>query len=148
MNIRKMTIQNMIRKIGLPYLLHCKRNRTTLDNIQYNWPFVLGIHRLLMISAHTWCSNMYMSQRHIYTIITVCMHYSDVIIGEMASRITSLTIAISTVHLGANQRKHQRSASLAFVRGTHRWPENSSQKWPVTRKMFPYDGFTRTILYR
>ena len=31
------------------------------------------------------------------------------------------------------------SASLAFVRGIHRWPVNSPHKWPVTRKMFPFD---------
>ena len=40
---------------------------------------------------------------------------------------------------GADQRKHQSSASLAFVRGIHRWPVNSQHKGPVTRKMFPYD---------
>ena len=38
-----------------------------------------------------------------------------------------------------DQRKHQSSASLAFVRGIHRWPVNSQHKWPVTRKMFPFD---------
>ena len=37
------------------------------------------------------------------------------------------------------QRKHLSSASLASVRGIHRWPLNSSHKWPVTRKMFPFD---------
>ena len=36
-------------------------------------------------------------------------------------------------------RKYQSSASLAFVRGIHRWPVNSPHKWPVTRKMFPFD---------
>ena len=36
---------------------------------------------------------------------------------------------------GADQRKHQSSASLAFVR----WPVNSPHKGPVTRKMFPFD---------
>ena len=40
---------------------------------------------------------------------------------------------------GADQRKHQSSASLAFVQGIHRWPVNSPHKWPVTRKMFPLD---------
>ena len=29
--------------------------------------------------------------------------------------------------------------SLAFVRGIHRRPANSPHKWPVTRKMFPFD---------
>ena len=42
--------------------------------------------------------------------------------GTMASLITSLTSVYSTVHSGADQRKHQSSASLAFVRGIHRGP--------------------------
>ena len=64
------------------------------------------------------------------------VRYSDVIIGAMASQITSLTIVYSTVYSGADQRKHQSSASLAFVRGIHRWPVNSPRKEPVTRKCF------------
>ena len=48
------------------------------------------------------------------------LHYNDVIMGAMASQITSLTIVFSTVYSGADQRKHQSSASLAFVRGIHR----------------------------
>ena len=40
---------------------------------------------------------------------------------------------------GADQRKHQSSTSLAFVRGIHRGPMNSPHKGPVTRKMFPFD---------
>ena len=63
-------------------------------------------------------------------------HYNDVIMSAMASQITSLTIVNSTVYSGADQRKHQSSASLAFVRGIHRWPVNSPHKGPVTRKCF------------
>ena len=37
--------------------------------------------------------------------------------GAMASQITSLTIVYSTGYSGADQRKHQSSASLAFVAG-------------------------------
>ena len=59
--------------------------------------------------------------------------------GAMASQITSLTIVYSTVYSGTDQRKHQSSASLAFVWRIHRWPVNSPHKWPVTRKMFPFD---------
>ena len=66
-------------------------------------------------------------------------HYNDVIKGVMASQITSLAIVYSSVYSGADQRKHQSSASLAFVRGIHRWPVNSPHKWPVTPKMFPFD---------
>ena len=59
--------------------------------------------------------------------------------GAMASQVTSLTIVYSNVYLGADQRKHQSSASLAFVRGIHRGPVNSPHKRSVTRKMFPFD---------
>ena len=60
-------------------------------------------------------------------------HYNDVIMSAMPSQITSLTIVFSTGYLDANQRKHQSSASLAFVRGIHRWPVNSPDKGSVTR---------------
>ena len=52
-------------------------------------------------------------------------HYSDVRMGTIASQITSLTIVYSIVYSDADQRKHQSSASLAFVRGIHRGPVNS-----------------------
>ena len=57
----------------------------------------------------------------------------------IASQITSLTIVFSTVYSDADQRKHQSFASLAIVRGIRRGPMNSPHKWPVTRKMFPFD---------
>ena len=44
--------------------------------------------------------------------------------GTMASQITTLIIVYSTVYSGADQRKHQSSALLAFVRGIHRGPVN------------------------
>ena len=67
------------------------------------------------------------------------LHYNDVIMGAIAAQITSLTIVYSIVYSDADQRKHQSSASLAFVRRIHRGPVNSPHKWPVTRKMFPFD---------
>ena len=67
------------------------------------------------------------------------IYYNDVIIGSMASQITSLIIVNSTVYSGTDERKHQSSASLAFVWGIHGWPVNSPHKWPVKRKMFPFD---------
>ena len=63
-------------------------------------------------------------------------HYRDIIMGAMASQITSLTIIYSTVYSGAGQRKHQSPAWLAFV---HQWLVNSPHKWPVTRQKFPFD---------
>ena len=58
-------------------------------------------------------------------------HYSDVIMSAMASQITDVSIVCSTVNSDADQRKHQSSSSLAFVR----WPVNSPHKGPETRKM-------------
>ena len=49
-------------------------------------------------------------------------HHCDFIMGAMVSQITILTIVYSTGYSGADQRKHQNSASLAFVRGIHRFP--------------------------
>ena len=70
-------------------------------------------------------------------------HYCDVIMSVVASRITSFTIVCSTVYSGADQIKHQSSASGTFVWGIYRWPVNSPHKRPVMR-IFPiwwrYDG--------
>ena len=80
--------------------------------------------------------------------LAVCLvpHYGDVIMGAIASQITSLTIVYSTFYSDADQRKHQSSASLAYVWGTHRRPVNSPHKWPVTRKTFPIDDVIMKIL--
>ena len=64
--------------------------------------------------------------------------------STIASQITSLTIVYSTVYSDADQRKRESSASLAFVGGIHRGPVNSPHKWPVTRKMFPFDDVIMT----
>ena len=55
------------------------------------------------------------------------MHYIDVIMTTMPSQITSLTVVNSIVYSGADQRKHQSSVSLAFVRGIHRTGEFPAQ---------------------
>ena len=59
--------------------------------------------------------------------------------STMASQITGVPIVYSTVCTGADQRKHQSSTSLVFVRGIHRWPVNSLHKGPVTWKVFQFD---------
>ena len=66
-------------------------------------------------------------------------HHSVFIKGAMASQITSALIVYSTICSDADQRKHQSSTSLAFVRGIHHSPVNSPHKRPATWKMFPFD---------
>ena len=77
---------------------------------------------------------------------TGCAHYGDVIMDSIASQITSLMIVYSTDYSDADQRKHQSSASLAFVRGIHRGPVNSPHKWPVKRKIFLFDDVIMATL--
>ena len=55
-------------------------------------------------------------------------HYSDVIMSAMASQITEVLMVCSAVCSGADQRKHQSSASPVLVRGFLRWPVNSPHK--------------------
>ena len=97
----------------------------------------------------TFC-DCYNTMCALFTLLTFCRdwHYNDVIMSAKASQITSLSIVCPNAHSGADQRKnhsradqrkHQSSASLAFVRGIHRWPVNSPHNGPVTRKMFPFD---------
>ena len=78
----------------------------------------------------------HVKSKRISNVIYNWCHYNDLIVGTMASQISSLTIVYSTVYSGADKRKHQSSVSLTFVLGIHRWPVNSPHKGPVTRKMF------------
>ena len=89
-------------------------------------------NKICWLRIVAYCYSVLWNQKHEY-------HYTDVIIGTIASQITDLTIVYSTVYSDADQRKHQSSTSLAFVWGIHRRPVNSPHKWPVTRKMFPFD---------
>ena len=59
------------------------------------------------------------------------VHYNGAIMSAMAYQITRLTVVYWTVYSRADERKHQSSAPLAFVRGIPR---------TVTRKMFPFDN--------
>ena len=103
--------------------LHC--------NVVSHW---LGAHTKWSLGTNIFCDGGYSS-----SIRKFLGHYDDVIMSAIASQITSLTIVYSTVYPGTDQSKHQSSASLAFVWGIHREPVNSPHKWPVTRKMFPFD---------
>ena len=116
-------------------------------------PFGRRIHRWPVNSPHKWSVSRKMfpfddililvsAGKGSYTTKPIYdndKHYGDVIMDAIASQITSLTIVYSIVYSDADQRKHESSVSLAFVRGIHRGPLNSRHKWPVTRKIFPFD---------
>ena len=58
-------------------------------------------------------------------------HHIDVTMTTVASQITSLAVVYSIVYSDADERKHQSSASLAFVRGIHRsrWIPRTKGQW-------------------
>ena len=68
-------------------------------------------------------------------------------LNAMASQITDVSIVYSAVCSDADQRKHQSSASIAFVGRIQRWPLNSLHKGPVTPKMFPFDDVILILHY-
>ena len=117
----------MIRVVVLSFLLW-----TSKLQYQINSPNLLVLLVVLLINIINKSPSLSISS----TLSTT--HYNDVIMGAMASQITSLTIVYTTVYSDADQRKHQSSTSLAFGWGIHRGPVNSPHKWPVTRKMVPF----------
>ena len=84
--------------------------------------------RPIGLSPGSWQTSLGLGSMSRYSAqILICIsHYSDVIMSGMASQINSVSIVYSTVCSGADQRKHQSSASLAFVRGIHRWQRTSN----------------------
>ena len=72
----------------------------------------------------------------------VSFHQCDVMMSAMASQITGVSIVCSIACSGADQSKHQSSASLAFVGGIHWWPVDSPHKGPLTCNTFPFDDVT------
>ena len=124
------------------------KNDGTMDVVLRDW--LLKLLRWIIIC--TWhrgacmhdgfkcmCCLQFFTSPWSQSVILQHKHYGDVIMGAMASQITSLTIVNSTDYSGADQSKHQSFASLAFVRGIHWSPGNSPHKWSVTRKLFPFD---------
>ena len=106
----------------------------TLKHFPHCWDICAGMTTVDYLTKGQFWRKFLMS----WGIIGWDNHHNDVIMSAMTSQITSLAIVYSSVYSGPDQRKHQRSASLAFVRGIHWWPVNSPHKGPVTRK-YPFD---------
>ena len=74
--------------------------------------------------------------------VTFLNHYNEVIMSAMSSLITGVSVVYSIVYLGADQRKHQGSAPLAFVRGfpsqmaSHAEHLMMSSRWELFRSFY------------
>ena len=110
-----------------------------LPSLSHDIVTVIGVRSAWSSMAHGYIA--YSTMANVYK-SAFMLHYCDVIMNAMSPQITSLSIVYSTVYSDADQRKHQSSASLAFVRGIHRGPVNSPHKGPVIRKIFPFDDVT------
>ena len=87
-----------------------------------SWMINSGLHcnYVLLISASFTQTKLQISFAIRCVYWNVCsgkLHYTDVIMTTVASLFTSLTVVYSTLYSDADQRKHQSSASLAFVWG-------------------------------
>ena len=77
---------------------------------------------------------------HSGSIMAANLHYSDVIMSAVASKISSLTIVHSgAVYSGADQRKHQKLRVAYLWEGNSPVTDEFPHKGSVTRKMFPFD---------
>ena len=116
---------NSFAKMDFIWIFSCRSKACEHLTISENSIAISNVVTLLTMKLRIWLILRW-QQDH---------YYSDVIMGAMASQITSVTLVYSTFYSAAYERKHQSSASLAFVRVIHRWPVNFPHKWPVTRKM-------------
>ena len=117
-------------KIARLWVRDTDDNSVWLQNCLFIYFSMRGVSNVPLCYTTSWQESTYME--------IALPHYNDVIMSTIASQITSLTIAYSIVYSDADQRKHQSSASLVFVRGIHRGPVNSSHKWQLRGKCFHF----------
>ena len=109
------------------------RITTKLYLAGHSWRELIGTHGEISRTKDQWCRKCVFMSWQPYTAL---QHYDDVIMGAIASQITSITIVYSNVYSDADQRKHQSSASLAFVWGIH-WDRRIPRtKGQLHRKCF------------
>ena len=135
------------------------RTTFSLHNVSAGWPLAVGNFVLWLELSEYWVTSSMTSP--CFTIFRTkdCTLSSCYITTNSLQNIYDINhIALQWRHNGRDdvsnhqpydwllnrlfrriQKKHESSASLAVVRGIHRWPVNSPLKWPITRKMFPFD---------
>ena len=105
-----------------------------MDPFRWQGPCLLQISSTLSPSPHFHALfNVYIEKKRFFMIPKLSLlvaleaevmitHYGDVIMDATSSQITGVSSVYSTVCSGADQRKHQSSASLAFLRVTDEFP--------------------------
>ena len=123
--------------------------RNTKHDMQNKMRFWTNINQALCLlhlisiklSIQGICESVSLGSFQFYSYLTRVNTIAKLLMSQLASQITSVSIVCWTVCSGTDQRKYQSSSLLAFVRGIHRWPVNSPHphKGPLKRKMIPLD---------
>ena len=100
---------------ALPSLSVDRKLTSNVNSLQKHYHRALELKHVSCVDIQTYVVLSILNRVEINSI-----NYSDVIMGAMESQIPSHIIVYSTVYSDAYQRKHQSSASLAFVRGIPR----------------------------
>ena len=117
-NVGHLQMSALCYSLYLPYMVSSSRRPPATGNHT-----ALGVHALTHWPWGKW----------------YYLHYSDVIMGTIAYQITSPTAVYSTDYSDADQIKKSKLRVTGLCVGNSAGPVNSPHKWPVTRKMFPFD---------
>ena len=98
----------------------------TNSSVQYWWRYGWASKSPVCHSNSIYLCHVEGLGSRLYEISTSLIPYSDVVMSAMASQIIDFSIVYSTACSGADQRKHQSSALLAFVKGIYLWQVNST----------------------
>ena len=145
MQIRYSEFRKMYLKISSGRYRPCCSGRSALIYPEKTASVPPGHQLLLLYLSYLPLFNWLSTKPHVLFLgniiitYTVCPHYSDVIMGPMTSQITGVLIDYSTVWSGADLRRYQSFASLAFCREFTGDRGEFPAQWPVTQKMFPFD---------
>ena len=99
---------------------------------------IQSLNSSMLYVAHKMCVMWHMRCNHNAKSNKNCNYPLD-ILQWRHNECYGVSFVCSSICSGADHRKHQSPASLAFVRGIHRSPMDSPHKAPVTQKMFPFD---------
>ena len=72
-------------------------------------------------------------------LIETSKYYSDVTMGRWRLKLPASPKCLLNRLFRCRSKKTSKLHVTGLCMGIHRWPVNSPHKWPVTRKMFPFD---------
>ena len=130
-------------------MIWCFRNYRTFGNGLWDMSCIFVWHKFLILNEREYYQptsiesrdemKIYFNTRWSWVAQRSFNHYIHVIMSTMTSQITGVSTVCSAICSGADQIKHQSSASLALVRGIRQWPVVSPHRGPATRKMCLFD---------